>query len=76
MIYIWNIYEPCDEENYDENDPFDIFVYALRKEEAPQKNVILYVEGKKRRIVAVAQDRTKNDIMGFGTECYYKVGVI
>ena len=46
MIYIWNIYEPLDEKDYDENDPFDVFIYALRKEEAPQKNAVLYVEGK------------------------------
>ena len=76
MIYIWNIYEPLDEKDYDENDPFDVFIYALRKEEAPQKNAVLYVEGKKRRIIAVAKDHNKDDILGFGSECYYKVGVI
>ena len=76
MTYIWNIYEPSDIGQYDETDPFDVFIYSLRREEAPQLNSSLYVEGRRCRIIAITRDSKMDEVCGFGDETYYKVCVI
>jgi len=74
MTHIWNIYEPADPNNPGD-DPFDIFLYSLRREEAPQLNALIYVEGKRCRAIAIAIDHSRNDVNAFDGECYYKVAV-
>ena len=46
MTHVWNIYEPCDPQDLGD-DPFDIFVYTLRREEAPLLNAPIYLEGRR-----------------------------
>mgnify|MGYP003297202887 CR=1 FL=1 len=75
MTYIWNIYEPCDPINYDPEDPYDIFVYSLRKEDAPQPNAPMYIEGRRCRIVAIKPDTGMNSVNVSTDEKYYKVCV-
>lgn len=75
MTYIWNIYEPADPNDYDQEDPYDIFVYSLRKESAPELNAPLYVEGRMCHIIACRIDRAQNEVTVNGDECYYKVAV-
>lgn len=72
MTYIWNIYEPCDPTDLGE-DPFDVFVYTLRRDNPPQVGEAIYLEGRKCRIVAIAIDHSKTEVFGFGEEKYYKV---
>lgn len=72
MEYIWNIYEPCDPSDLGE-DPFDIFVYTLRRSEPPRLGDPIYLEGRRCRIVAAVPDQSKTDVYGFGQELYYKV---
>jgi hypothetical protein len=76
MDCIWNIYEPSDTEQYDQEDPFDVFLFALRKEDVPQRNSLLYVEGRQRRIIAVKVDTALSQVCGFDTVSYYKVCVV
>lgn len=76
MTYIWNIYEPCDPVNYDQEDPYDIFVYALRMEDAPLPNAPLYLEGRRRCIIAIKPDTAMNDVNVSEGESYYKVCVV
>lgn len=75
MTYVWNIYEPADPHDIGE-DPFDIFVYSLRKEEAPLLNELVYIEGRRCHIISFALDHSKSEVYGFGQELYYKVCVI
>jgi hypothetical protein len=75
MIHVWNIYEPCDPRDLGD-DPFDIFVYSLRREEAPLLNAPIYLEGRRCRIVAIAKDHSKTEVFGFGEEQYHKVCVV
>lgn len=72
MTHIWNIYEPCDPKDLGD-DPFDIFVYTLRREEAPRLGDPIYIEGRHCRIVAIADDHSKTEVYGFGKEKYHKV---
>lgn len=75
-MYIWNIYEPCDPVNYDPEDPFDIFIYSLRRDDAPLANAPLYVEGRRCRIIAIVPDQAQNEVCVSGSDSYYKVCVI
>jgi len=75
MTHIWNIYEPCDAQDIGD-DPFDIFVYSLRQEEAPHVGTPIYVEGRRCRIIAVAKDHGKTEVYGFGDVEYHKVCVV
>ena len=75
MTYIWDIYEPADAQCYNADDPFDIFIFSLRRDEAPHAGSAITVEGRMRRIIAVAIDHKKNEVLGFGRDCYYKVCV-
>lgn len=72
MTHIWNIYEPCDPSDLGD-DPFDIFVYTLRREEKPHVGEPIYLEGRRCRIVAVAADISKTEVFGFDSEQYWKV---
>ena len=72
MIHVWDIYEPCDPHDLGA-DPFDIFVYTLRREEPPHLGEPIYLEGRQCRIVAVAPDMGKTEVYGFGEEVYHKV---
>ena len=76
MDCIWNIYEPFEFSNYNIEDPFDVFLFSLRKNEIPQRNSFLYVEGKQRRIIAVKTDAALNEVCGFDAVSYYKVCVV
>ena len=75
MTYIWDIYEPADANAFDVADPFDIFVHSLRRDEPPHAGMTITLEGRLRRIIASAIDHNKNEVFGFGEECYYKVCV-
>jgi hypothetical protein len=75
MTYIWDIYEPADAQCYNAEDPFDIFIFSLRRDEAPRVGSAITVEGRMRRIIAVAIDHNKNEVFGLGGEQYYKVCV-
>lgn len=76
MTYIWNIYEPCDPVDYDTEDPFDIFVYALRIEDAPLLNAPLYIEGRRCRIIALKPDTAMDSVNVSTDERYYKVCIV
>ncbi len=77
MICVWNIYEPCDPHDYESDaDPFDIFLYALRREDAPLASAPIYIEGRRYRIVAVAHDAALTEVSTRGDEQYYKVCVV
>ena len=76
MTFILNIYQPCDVSDYNQEDPFDIFVCTLRQEEEPQLNALVYVEGKKCRIVAVKADAKRREVSIDAEERYYKVCVV
>lgn len=75
MTYIWNIYEPCDPTDIGD-DPFDIFIFTLRRDDPPHVGGQLYVEGRNRRIVTCVPDRNLTDVNVFDGECYYKVCVV
>lgn len=72
MIHVWNIYEPSDPQEIGD-DPFDIFLYTQRHDEAPLVGSPIYIEGRRCRIIAIAPDHNKTDVFGFGTEQYHKV---
>ena len=72
MIHVWNIYEPCDPAEPGD-DPFDIFVYSLRREEQPLVGEPIYLEGRKCRVIAIARDQSRSEVYGFGEEQYWKV---
>jgi len=74
MTYIWNIYEPADPVNPGE-DPFDVFLYSLRKEDIPHANDIIHVEGERKRIIAIEKDHRRNELLACDEEFYYKVCV-
>ena len=75
MTYIWNIYEPCDPGDIGE-DPFDIFVYSLRKEEAPHVGDLIYIEGSNHRVVACRADHDLSYVQVQDDAVYYKVCVV
>lgn len=72
MTHIWNIYEPCDPSDLGE-DPYDIFVYTLRRDEAPHLGDPIYIEGRHCRIVATAHDHSRTELLASDDECYHKV---
>jgi len=72
MTHIWNIYEPFDPE-YLGNDPYDIFVYTLRRDEPPHMGDPIYIEGRHCRIVATAPDHSRTELLASDDERYYKV---
>ncbi|MDO4497177.1 MAG: hypothetical protein Q4B58_05045 [Bacteroidales bacterium] len=74
MTHIWNIYESGDP--YEPSpDPFDIFVYTVRREQEPFINDVLFVEGECKRIFAVERDYRREENLGLPGECYWKVCV-
>ena len=75
MTYIWNIYEPL-EPGLLGPDPYDVFVYALRRDEEPRKNDLLYVEGRRCRVAAVTEDFGRNEYLAGEDERYYKVCIV
>lgn len=74
MIHIWNIYETGDPD-CPGPDPYDVFVYAVRKDEEPRLNDTLYVEGCQRRVIALTADVMKNEMLANPGEKYWKVCV-
>lgn len=72
MTHIWNIYETGDPLEPGP-DPFDVFLYMLRKEEEPVINEVLFVEGQCRRIFAIERDLRKEEAIGLPGEQYWKV---
>jgi len=72
MTHIWNIYESIDSFE-PAPDPFDVFLYMIRKEEEPVINDILFVEGQCRRIFAIERDLRKEEAIGLPGEQYWKV---
>lgn len=75
MTYIWNIYEPADAQDMGE-DPFDIFVYALRRDDAPHVGDLVYLEGANHRVVACRPDHSMTEVMVTDDAIYYKVCVV
>jgi len=72
MTHIWNIYESVD--SFEPSpDPFDVFVYMVRKEKEPVINDVLFVEGECRRIFAIERDLRKEEAIGLPDERYWKV---
>ena len=74
MTYIWNIYETADDV-CTAADPFDIFLYSIRKDEAPLANDVIHIEGQRRRIIAIMPDHRRNEVNAFADERYFKVCV-
>lgn len=75
MIHIWNIYETGDSD-CPGPDPFDIFLYTIRREEEPYYNDSLFVEGRLCRIIAVLEDKSRTEMLALeSTEKYWKVCV-
>lgn len=74
MTYIWNIYEPADTANPGD-DPFDVFLYALRKEDVPHTNDTIHVDGQRKKIIAIQIDHRRNETLACDDELYYKVCV-
>ena len=75
MIYIWNIYEPADPQ-YPGEDPFDIFVYSLRRDFAPRLNETIFLEGQRHLVFAIEADNSRNEVNPFASEeQIYKVCV-
>jgi len=74
VTYIWNIYEPADAGDPGD-DPFDVFLYALRKEDVPHTNDPIHVEGQRKRIIAIQKDQRRNELLASHDEEYYKVCV-
>lgn len=72
MIHVWNIYETGDPDCLSP-DPFDIFLYALRREEEPHYNDCLYVEGRRCKVIAVKEDFQRNAVLSTEGERYWKV---
>lgn len=73
-IHIWNIYETGDPECTGP-DPFDIFIYAIRREDEPHMNDTLYVEGRQCKVIALMSDVMKNEMLASPGEKYWKVCV-
>lgn len=74
MTHIWTIYEPCDPQDLGD-DPFDIFIYALRKDEEPQLGAPLFIEGRKVKIISIQLDQRRTETNGNPDEIFYKVAV-
>lgn len=74
MQHIWNIYESGDPD-CPGPDPFDVFLYAIRKDEEPRYADLLYVEGQRCRVIAVAEDRGRNEVAASEEERYWKICV-
>lgn len=72
LQYVWNIYEPCDP-SLITDDPFDVFIFSLRKDEEPHVGECIYIEGSRSRIVAIAPDHNRTEMLGDGKERYWKV---
>lgn len=75
MQYIWNIYEPCDPTDINA-DPYDIFVYSLRKDEEPHVGDLVYVEGRNHKVIACTPDWSQTEVQAVGDDTYYKVCVV
>lgn len=74
MIHIWNIYETGDPD-CPGPDSYDVFVYAVRRDEEPRLNDTLYVEGSQCRVIALMADVIKNEMVANSGEKYWKVCV-
>ncbi len=77
MACIWNIYEPCDPEDQEAGvDPYDIFVYALRRDEAPHVGDLVYSEGRNRKVIACTADWNMTEVQAQADDVYYKVCIV
>ena len=72
MTHVWNIYNPGDPE-CPGPDAFDIFVYSLRRNDEPHLGDVLYVEGQRCRVIALARDHNRNEMIAQDAEVYWKV---
>lgn len=72
MIHVWNIYETGDPD-CSGPDPFDIFLYAIRREDEPHYNDCLYVERRRCKVIAVKEDFQRNAVLSTEGERYWKV---
>lgn len=75
MTYIWNIYEPCDPQDLTD-DPYDIFIYSLHKDEVPHVGDLVYVEGCNHRVVACKPDYGRTEVMVVDDAVIYKVCIV
>lgn len=75
MTYIWNIYEPIDRSDIT-GDPYDVFVYALRQDEAPHIGDLVYIEGSNHKVIACTPDHNMTDVQAQAGTLYYKVCVV
>ena len=76
MRYIWNIYEPSDPQDINEEDPFDVFVYSQTMEEVPHTGDLIYLEGRNHRVLACAVDWNMTEAQVRNDVTYYKVCVV
>lgn len=75
MKYIWNIYEPCDPSDMNE-DPYDIFVFTQTMEEVPHVGGLIYQEGRNHRVVACCVDWNLTEAQVREDVVYYKVCIV
>lgn len=75
MSYIWNIYEPCDPHDI-VGDPYDIFVYSVRKDNLPHIGDLIVVEGYNHRVIACTPDHNLTEVQVGDDVLYYKVCVV
>ena len=76
MRYIWNIYEPSDPQDVNEEDPYDVFVYSQTMEEVPHTGDLIYLEGHNHRVLACTVDWNMTEAQVRNDVIYYKVCVI
>lgn len=74
MTHIWNIYQPADLAEPGP-DPFDVFVYSLRRSDEPHLGDCIYVEGCRCKVIALAPDRNRMEMIAAQDESYWKVCV-
>ena len=76
MRYIWNIYEPSDPQDVNEEDPYDVFVYSQTMEEVPHTGDLIYLEGRNHRVLACTVDWNMTEAQVRNDVTYYKVCVV
>lgn len=75
MDYIWNIYEPLDPQDL-QDDPFDVFVYAQRMTDIPHQGDLVYLEGRNHRVIACRLDHNLTESQVQQNVVYYKVCIL
>lgn len=76
MRYIWNIYEPSDLQDVNEEDPYDVFVYSQTMEEVPHAGDLIYLEGRNHHVLACTVDWNMTEAQVRNDVTYYKVCVV